>query len=84
MVGKVEGLLDARKAVEAGPDTAAEALPRFWKLSSDRLAAMSEDERTRIVQRGERQWSARRGIRRTLEHEWEHFREIERRVGVSG
>lgn len=80
-VDKVEGLLDALKQVEGGgPEAAADSLPRFWRISSARLAAMTEDERTRVVQRGQKQWTARRGMRRTLEHEWEHFREIERRV----
>lgn len=84
-VGKVEGLREALKRVEAsGPEAAADSLPPFWRISSARLAAMTEDERTRVVQRGQKQWTARRGLRRTLEHEWEHFREIERRLAATG
>ncbi|MBA4182011.1 MAG: hypothetical protein C0506_15585 [Anaerolinea sp.] len=79
-VGKVEGLLPALKEVQLGPAALSDALPRFWSISTARLAAMTREERTRLVPRGEKVWTARRGIRRTLEHEWEHFREIERRL----
>ena len=79
-VGKVEGLLPALKEVQQGAGGISESLFRFWNISSARLAAMTHDERTRRVQRGEKAWTARRGLRRTLEHEWEHFRKIERRL----
>lgn len=84
MIGKVEGLLPALKEVQLGPLSLDGALPRFWTISSARLAAMTDDEGTRQVQRGEKLWTARRGMRRTLEHEWEHFREIERRLRPAG
>ena len=79
-VGKVEGLLPAMKAVEQGPEGAGEALAALWALSSNRLAAMTPDERERITPHGHVQWTARRGLRRTFEHEWEHFQEISWRL----
>ena len=80
-VGKVDGLAEALRNVGAGPDGLAAALDRLWHVDSARLAAMTEDERTRQVQHGQVLWTARRGMRRMLEHTWEHLREIRARLG---
>lgn len=77
-VGRVEGLLDATKQVEAGEEMA-DGLRRLMEISGARLLAMSEEERTRKVQHGAKVGTARRSIRRMLEHQWEHLREIEAR-----
>lgn len=68
------------KAVEQGPAGAVEALAALWELSSDRLAVMTAAERERVIPHGRVPWTARRGLRRMLEHEWEHFRELSRRL----
>jgi uncharacterized damage-inducible protein DinB/predicted RNase H-like HicB family nuclease len=81
LVGKVDGLPEALKAVQAGP---AEALPALlfdlWGVSAARLQALSEDERTRKVPHGQVTWTAHRALRRMLEHAWEHLMEISARL----
>jgi len=79
-VGKVEGLLPAMKAVERGPEGVGDALAALWDLSAKRLAAMTPEERGRVIPHGHVQWTARRGLRRMLEHEWEHSQELSRRL----
>ncbi len=82
-VGKVDGLTDALHAVAAGPDNVEAALARLWDLSAARLQAMSETERTQQVPHGQLTWTARRGLRRMLEHDWEHLQEISERLAGS-
>ena len=82
-VGPVPGLREAMKSVEQGDASLVDALRSLWAVSHDRLAAMDNDERTRTVQHGEKQWTARRGMRRMLEHQWEHLREVERRLSAT-
>jgi hypothetical protein len=53
----------------------------MWQLSGARLEALTEAERTQPVPHGQVTWTARRALRRTLEHEWEHWLEISRRLG---
>lgn len=42
---------------------------------------MTEAEREQMVRHGQVIWAAHRGLRRMLEHEWEHLREIAARLG---
>ena len=78
-VGKVPGLPEATRAVrESGGDTA--ALEGYWAVDGKRWAALTEEERARRVPHGQQTWTARRGLRRALEHEWEHFEEIRARL----
>ncbi len=81
LVGKVDGLADALKAVHASPETLPPALTRVWQISNSRLAKLTEVERTRSVPHGQVTWTARRALRRMLEHEWEHMLEIAARLG---
>ena len=43
---------------------------------------LSVDERTNFVSRGPVTWTARRVLRRMLEHDWEHLQELAQRVEV--
>jgi predicted RNase H-like HicB family nuclease len=62
--------------------TPAEALRRVGELAAERLRASSEEQRTRAFERGQMQRSLRKGIRRTLEHDWEHLAELSRHPGA--
>jgi lipopolysaccharide biosynthesis protein len=77
----VDGLSQAIKAVTAGP---LEALPvrldDLWQISNTRLEILSEAEREQLVPHGQVTWSARRALRRMLEHHWEHLLEISDRL----
>jgi hypothetical protein len=81
-VGKIEGLLDATKAVLALPEDLLAPLDNLWRVGTKRLAAMTEEERTRQVPHGQVTWTARRGLRRMLEHQWEHLVEVAARLDV--
>ena len=81
IVGRVEGLPAALRAVREGPAEVASALDQAWMLTKSRLEAVTESEREQLVQRGQVTWTVRRALRRMLEHEWEHLQETARRLG---
>ena len=77
--GKVDGLAEALRAVRESPQDLASALTRVWQISDLRLGAMTSEELERQVQHGQVTWTAHRGMRRMLEHAWEHLSEISNR-----
>lgn len=81
LVSQVEGLSGALRAVRQGSPDLPAALTQLWHLSSARLAALTEEERRQRVPHGQVTWTARRALRRMLEHEWEHLLEISERLG---
>ncbi|MFC2031333.1 DinB family protein [Chloroflexota bacterium] len=80
VLGTVDGLPAALRAVRQGPEGVASALRDVWGLTSARLEAMTGAERAKVVQRGQVTWMARRMLRRLLEHNWEHLLEISERL----
>ena len=80
-IGKPEGAKDALQAIEGAQAGAlGPRLADLWRLLDAQLEHITPEVRTAQVQRGEKLWTARRGLRRALEHPWEHLREIERRL----
>ena len=79
-IGPFPELREAMKSVERRDAPLTDALRRLWAVSHGRIAALDDEERTRTVQRGEKLWTARRGMLRMLEHQLEHLREVERRL----
>ncbi|WIG61284.1 MAG: hypothetical protein OJF49_004032 [Ktedonobacterales bacterium] len=47
----------------------------------EHIRALTAAERTRAVTRWQQTWTARKGLRRMLEHEWEHLNELSNRLG---
>jgi predicted RNase H-like HicB family nuclease len=81
-IGKPEGVKEALKAVEGAQSGALGArLMDLWQLLDTQLERITPEIRTAQTQRGEKLWTARRGFRRSLEHPWEHLREMQRRLG---
>ncbi len=81
LVGKVDGLPEALKAVREGPPEALPALVfDLWGVFDARLRVLTEAERARKVPHGQVAWTARRALRRMLEHAWEHLLEISERL----
>ncbi|MDE3090714.1 MAG: type II toxin-antitoxin system HicB family antitoxin [Chloroflexota bacterium] len=74
--GKVDGLTDALRAVQQSPDDLPAALTRVWQISAARLETLSAAERQQHVKHGQVTWTARRALRRMLEHDWEHLLEL--------
>jgi predicted RNase H-like HicB family nuclease/uncharacterized damage-inducible protein DinB len=81
VVGKVDGLAETLRVVREAPDDLPAALTRVWQIAAARLQTMSETERTQRVAHGQVTWTARRALRRMLEHEWEHLLELSVRLG---
>jgi uncharacterized damage-inducible protein DinB/predicted RNase H-like HicB family nuclease len=79
-VGKVDGLSEALKALHQDIETLPAALTHLWQVIHSRLEAMTEAERTALVPHGQVTWTTRRGLRRMLEHGWEHFLELSGRL----
>jgi hypothetical protein len=80
-VGKVDDLSEALKALQPDMQTLPATLTHLWEIIHTRLEAMTETERKALVPHGQVTWTGRRGIRRMLEHGWEHFMELSRRLG---
>jgi predicted RNase H-like HicB family nuclease len=81
LVGKVDGLSAILKAAEeVDPEALPLLLMRLWEICRARLEFLTPEERTRTVPHGELVWTARRALRRMLEHPWEHLQEISRRL----
>jgi uncharacterized damage-inducible protein DinB/predicted RNase H-like HicB family nuclease len=47
----------------------------------EHIRALSADERAKTVERWKQTWTARKALRRMLEHEWEHLCELGDRLG---
>ncbi len=80
LVGSVAGLGAAATAVERSGDRPWEALALERAIVRERLATLTDDERSRAVQRGKTAQTARRMLRKMLEHEWEHVLELQARL----
>jgi predicted RNase H-like HicB family nuclease/uncharacterized damage-inducible protein DinB len=80
LVGPVGGLSEVLRAAEQDPQAAPSALSRLWQISKTRLNALTAAECAQAVQHGQVTWTARRALRRMLEHAWEHLQEISHRL----
>jgi hypothetical protein len=79
-LGSLPGASAAIGAIERAGDEPWEALVAERATVAARIAAMTESERTGVFEReGKSPRTARRMLRRLLEHEWEHVRELQRR-----
>lgn len=79
-VGSVVELSEALRGVRNSNGDVT-ALTHLWAIDSGRWGTLSETERGQRVPHGQQTWTARRGLRRALEHEWEHLTEMRERVG---
>jgi hypothetical protein len=43
---------------------------------------MTTDERSQVIEHWKQTWTARKALRRMLEHEWEHLIELSERLGA--
>jgi predicted RNase H-like HicB family nuclease len=83
-LGSIPGGSAILAAVESTAETAPwDALAAERSALMARLRAMTPEELARVVDRGEGKppRTARRMLRRLLEHEWEHVRELRARLG---
>jgi hypothetical protein len=79
-VGKPEGLKDLLREIEEGEGELPANITRLFDGVAAQFEAATPADLKARHQRGERLYTAKRGLRRALEHPWEHLREIERRL----
>ena len=80
-LGTVKGGGPIMAAIAAGGPDVWDALDAERGVLAARLAELTDEERSRIVEKnGLPRWTARRMFRRLLEHEWEHTRELRARI----
>ena len=80
-LGRVADLPPTLRTLREDSERLVPALEEAWHITRTRLEGMTEVERRQTVQRGQVTWTARRMLRRMLEHEWEHLLEISERLG---
>jgi predicted RNase H-like HicB family nuclease len=82
LVGPLEGTSGLLRTMQKEQGTALAMFRELMDLHVARLAALNAAERELQVPHGQVTWTAHRALRRSLEHAWEHLREIERRTGA--
>jgi predicted RNase H-like HicB family nuclease/uncharacterized damage-inducible protein DinB len=82
LVGKVEAFKPARAALTSDPEKMRSSYQAFNEILFNHFSALSDEERAMAVPHGKVIWTARRGLRRLLEHNWEHLMEIRTRLAT--
>ena len=80
LVGPLKAMGEPTNAAERGDLDLRVALQEARAAAIDRLKALTPAERRNVRKAGQSTYSAYRVIRRMLEHEWEHRREIAARL----
>lgn len=80
LVGPLKTMGDPTNAAERGDLDLRVALTKARAAGIDRLKTLTPAERRNVRRAGQSTYSAYRVIRRMLEHEWEHRREIAERM----
>jgi predicted RNase H-like HicB family nuclease/uncharacterized damage-inducible protein DinB len=81
LVGPLKAMGEPTNAADRGDLDLRVALQEARAVAIDRLKRLTPAERARVRKAGQSTYSAYRVIRRMLEHEWEHRREIAARLG---
>ena len=81
LVGPLKAMGEPTNAADRGDLDLRIALKEARAAAIDRLKSLTTAERARVRKAGQSTYSAYRVIRRMLEHEWEHRREIAARLG---
>lgn len=80
-LGKIEGLPGAGSIVRKRAGELLDWMSQVRKVEISRIRSLREEERARTVEHWKRTWTARKVLRRMLEHEWEHLVELRERLG---
>ena len=80
LVGPLKAMGDPTNAADRGELDLRVALREARAAAIDRLKSLTPAERRNVRKAGQSTYSAHRVIRRMLEHEWEHRREIAARL----
>jgi predicted RNase H-like HicB family nuclease len=80
---KTEGMKALAKETDArsnDPAWLADGLQRMFQGAVAQFRSATDEQLRQQTQRGKLVYTTKRGLRRALEHPWEHLREIERRM----
>jgi predicted RNase H-like HicB family nuclease/uncharacterized damage-inducible protein DinB len=66
---------------ERGELGLADAIRQVGSKAADQILATTPEQRSAVIQRPKEIRTLRKALRRTLEHDWEHLRELSRRPG---
>jgi predicted RNase H-like HicB family nuclease len=81
VLGTISGVTTLRTQAERGQLPIADALRQSAAIVTERLRGATEAQRNAVIQRPKELRTLRKGLRRTLEHDWEHLAELSRRPG---
>ena len=81
VLGTISGISSLHTQAERGQLPIAEALRRSTAIVAERLHEATAEQRSVVVQRPNDLRTLRKGLRRILEHDWEHLAELSRRPG---
>lgn len=79
-LGKIRGLPGIGTIVEKRQGDLLDWMSHVRTLEIERIRSLAEDERSRPIVHWKRTWTARKVLRRMLEHEWEHLVELSQRL----
>ena len=82
-LGRIEGLPAPGAIVKKREGDLLHWMSRVRQIEIDRIRALTPAERSRVVEHWKQMWTARKALRRMLEHEWEHLIELCGRFGSS-
>lgn len=80
-LGKIEGLPSPGTILRKREGDLLHWMSRVRQAAIERIWSLTPEERTNPVEHWKQTWTARKVVRRMLEHEWEHLIELSERLG---
>jgi len=76
LLGKMEEISGRMRIIRRDPVALLPTLAQVWELANEHLIGMNPAERNQHIQHGQVTWTARRALRRMLEHTWDIYTEL--------
>ena len=80
-LGRIEGLPAAGAIARKREGDLLRWMSRVRQIEIERIRSLTPAERSQVVEHWKQTWTARKALRRMLEHEWEHLIELSDRLG---
>ncbi len=80
-LGKIDGLPGNGAIVKKREGDLLDWMSHVRTFEIERIRELTAEERSRSIDRWKQTWTARKVLRRMLEHEWEHLVELSERLG---
>jgi predicted RNase H-like HicB family nuclease/uncharacterized damage-inducible protein DinB len=81
ITGGSSGYSRLQVQAERGEVGLADAIRQIGSKARDQIRSTTPEQRSAVIQRSKEIRTLRKALRRTLEHDWEHLRELSRRPG---